>query len=335
MYKIVTLLIFSMTVFANTAANFEFSEDKKIAIQNTILAKVGDTTISVFDVKKKMDLAFLRNFSHLADSSQARFQFYDSSWKKVLLEMIDNKLILTEAEEKKVVISDGDIREEIENRFGPNVMLTLDKIDLSYDETVKMIREEMTVQRMMWWFVHSKAINQVTPQDIRQAYRSYLKENPAYDEIKYQVLSIRTPDAENIANNICQYLSENTDNLENALSEISSKFPTCAMSTEYTTTDKQLSDNYRAILSGMNPGSFSQPVTQKSKHDKQAVAKIFILKEKSHFPAPEFEMMTQELKNKLVEKMIAQEAKSYLEKLRSTYPYYETAPKDLQPFSLQ
>lgn len=335
MYKIVTLLVLSMSVFANPAANFEFSEEKKIAVQNTILAKVGDTTISVFDVKKKMDLAFLRNFSHLADSSQARFQFYDSSWKKALLEMIDNKLILTEAEEKKVTISDGDIREEIENRFGPNVMVTLDKIDLSYDETVKMVREEMIVQRMMWWFVHSKAINQVTPQDIRQAYRSYLKENPAYDELKYQVLSIKTTDAEDIANNVYQYLSDNAENLENTLSDISLKFPACTVSTEYTTTDKQLSDHYRSILSSLNPGSFSSPITQKSKQDKQTIAKIFILKEKSHFPAPEFEMMTQELKNKLVEKMVAQEAKGYLEKLRSTYPYYETAPKDFQPFSLQ
>lgn len=335
MYKIITLLAFTFVAFANTSANFEYSEDKKIAVQNAILAKVGDTTISVFDVKKKMDLAFLRNFSHLADSAQARFQFYDSSWRKVLFEMIDNKLILTEAEEKKVTISDGDLREEIENRFGPNVMVTLDKIGLSYDETAKMVREEMIVQRMMWWFVHSKAINQVTPQDIRQAYRSYLKENPAYDELKYQVLSIKTQDAENIAKDVCQYLSSNIESLESALSELSTKFPACTVSSEYITSDKQLSETYRSILSTMSPGSFSQPVTQKSKQDKQTIAKIFVLKEKAHFPAPEFEMMTQELKNKLIEKMVAQEAKNYLEKLRSSYPYFETAPKELQPFSLQ
>lgn len=334
MLRIIFLLT-SISVFANVPQLPESAGTQNIALNNTILAKVGDTTISVYDIKKKMDLAFLRNFSHLAESSQARFQFYDSSWRKVLSEMIDNKLILEEAEQKKVTIADGDVREEIENRFGPNVMVTLDKIGLSYADTAKMVREEMIVQRMMWWFVHSKAINQVTPQDIRQAYRAYVKENPSYDELKYQVLTIKDETSIDISKLLHEYLSSNKDNLQEALSKVAEKFPTCQISAEYTAQDKQLSETYRGILSQLDPWTFSAPITQKSKVDKNQVVKIFVLKEKNHFACPEFEAMTAELKNKLVEKSVALEAKNYLEKLRNTYPYYESAPNDLKPFSLQ
>ena len=79
----------------------------------------------------------------------------------------------------------------MEERFGRNVMQTLDKVGLTYEETWKMVKDEMMVQRMTWWFVQTKAINNVTPQDIRQAYRLHLEQHPPYSEWKYRVVSIR------------------------------------------------------------------------------------------------------------------------------------------------
>src|SRR5579872_3060389 len=126
MLKILFLIAFTLSVFAADLPRVDFSREPKISMQNTILAKVNGTTISMMDVKKKMDILFHQNYPQLADSNQARFQFYEVSWRHVLMEMIDHELILADAAEKEVKLTDGEVREEMEARFGPNVMLTLD-----------------------------------------------------------------------------------------------------------------------------------------------------------------------------------------------------------------
>ena len=62
------------------------------------------------------------------------------NWKYVLQELIDKELILGDAEEKKVAITAGDVRQEMENMFGPNIIANLDKIGLSMDEALKIVR---------------------------------------------------------------------------------------------------------------------------------------------------------------------------------------------------
>src|SRR5438105_5026294 len=155
-------LLLLLLAFSLTAA-----ENPSIGMQNTILAQVNGKTISMMDVKKKMDLAFHEHYPHLAHAKQALFQFYESSWRTVLMDMIDHELIIAEAENKEIKLTDGEVREAMEERFGPNIMKTLDQIGLTYDETWKMIRNEMIVQRMTGFFVYNKAVASVTPQDIR------------------------------------------------------------------------------------------------------------------------------------------------------------------------
>ena len=96
------LLIFALSSLFAQAPSMELPDNKKIAVQNTILTKVNDTTISVIDVKKKLDLMFYQNYSHLSHSNQARLQFYESGWRAALMQMIDNELILSDAAAKEV-----------------------------------------------------------------------------------------------------------------------------------------------------------------------------------------------------------------------------------------
>jgi hypothetical protein len=329
------LYLFAMSAIANPMPQVDFSDDQKIAIQNSILAKVDGNTISVIDVKKKMDLAFHKNYPHLEHSTQARYQFYEGSWRHVLMEMIDHQLILTEAAEKQIPLSDGEVREEMEYRFGPNIMLTLDKIGLTYDETWKMVKDELLVQRMTWWFIHSKAMSQVTPQDIRQAFRIYLKENPAYEEWKYQVIAIRGKTPEDTAKAVHNLLTEKNLTPELARSFIQEIDPSIQLSAEFSASDKELSEAHRAVLSQLNPGTYSAPVLQKSKVDNQIVARIFFLSEKINHPAPQFDTLAGSLRNELVQKAVSQESTTYLEKLRKNYPFYQNIPNDFHPFSLQ
>lgn len=328
------LCLFSLTAFASNLPPIDFSENQKIAVQNSILAKVNGNTISVIDVKKKMDLAFHRNFPHLEQSNEARCQFYEASWRHVLMEMIDQELILADATEKNIPLSDGEVREEMESRFGPNIMFTLDKLKLTYDETWKMVKDEMTVQRMTWWFIHSKAMSQVTPQDIRQAFRVYIKENPAFQEWKYQVIVIRGDSLEEKAKTIYAKLQETHQNPEEALDSLKKIDPSIQISSTFTATDKQLSEAHKTALSNLSAGEYSKPLLQKSRSDHQFVARIFYLSEKTDHPAPQFEAMSHTLRDQLVQKAVSQESVAYLGRLRKQYSYYENIPEGLHPFSL-
>lgn len=340
MRKAILPLLFAATVAIAQMPPVNFSDNSKIAVQNSILAKVNGTTISMMDVKKKMDLLFHQSYPHLSHSSQARYQFYETSWRHVLMEMIDHQLILADAVEKEVKLTDGEIREEMENRFGPNIMLTLDKIGLTYEETWKMIKEELLVQRMSWWFIHSKAMAMVTPQDIRQAYRLYLKENPSYSEWKYRVIVIRGDNPEQAAEKAIAFLRESHTSPESAASALSSIDPAIQVSNEYVAKDTELSDAHRAVLSQLSPTQYSDPSIQISRADNKKVARIFYLSENTEHPAPSFEHLSQNLRNQLVQEKVGRESVAYLQKLRNHYGFdsshlKETVPDDLHPFSLQ
>ncbi len=329
------LAIFCSALSAEQPSSMmNFSTEPKIGVQNAILAKVNGNTISMIDVKKKMDLIFHQHYAHLADSIQARHQFYATSWRRILMEMIDNELILSDAADKEVKITDAEIREEIEGRFGPNVMSTLDQIGLSYDETWKMIKNEMIVGRMNWWFVNSKAVAKVTPQEIRQGYRTYLQENPAKVEWKYRVLTIQD---QSLASQIYQKMQEQKVNLDTIPSFL--KEFDVSLSNEYVATDADLSESHRTSLAGLEPGSFSAPVTQVSR-DKKNLTRIFYLAEKTDIPVPTFEQLSAQIKNELLQKKSMEIANTYLGKLRKHYRFdaahlEETLPAEMQPFALQ
>ena len=345
MHKMIYLLLTCAPLLAiEIPSSVDFSAEPKISFQNAILAKANGKTISMMDVKKKMDMLFHQNYPNLADSNQARFQFYEVSWRHVLMEMIDNELIIADALEREIKLTDGEVREEMEERFGPNVMKTLDKIGLTYDETWKMVKNEMIVRRMSWWFVQSRAMQSITPLDIRQAYRLYLKENPSYQEWTYRVVSIRTDQSDDaIANSVYEYLKQTSQSPEaaaNGLKQFETADAAIQVSNEFVAADKDLSDAHRLALAPLQPGDYSKPVFQKSRADKKSIYRIFYLSQKMDYPAPAFETMTGQLRNELMQKSMSRESQRYIEKLRTKYGFdtahlKETVPDDLHPFSLQ
>src|SRR5262249_17801417 len=146
-------------------------EDKAhIVVNNRILARINEKAISVVDLMKKLDVLFYREFPQYTSSKVARYQFYQANWKNVLQELIDKELILADAEENKLPISSGDVRQEMEQLFGPNIIANLDKVGLSFDDAWKIVQGDITIRRMMYMRVNAKAMRQVTPQDVWAAY---------------------------------------------------------------------------------------------------------------------------------------------------------------------
>lgn len=342
MKTILALLAFSATISADMPF-MNYSEDgPKIGVQNSILSKVNGKTISMIDVKKKMDVVFHQSYPQYASSPQARLQFYETSWRHVLMEMIDNELILSDANDKEIKVSDGEIRESMEERFGPSVTQTLDKIGLTFDEAWKMVKNDLIIQRMSWWFIHSKAVSAVTPQDIKQAYRIYLEKNPAYSEWTYRVVSIRTdrPD-DALSQIIYKHLAESNSPPETLLETLKAQYETpgvsISLSNVFTAKTQELSDLHKASLESLSQGTYSKPSFQMSRAEKKTIYRILYLVNKSDYPAPTFESLSQHLRNDLTQKAIAQESQTYLNKLRKHYGYEpdKTLPEDFHPFSLQ
>lgn len=334
-----TIIFTLLTAFCfGTNPFLNFAPDQKIAIQNAILTKVNGKTISVMDVKKKMDVTFYQNFPDYKESDQARLQFYQASWQRVLQEMIDHELIVAEALDKEIKLSDGDVREAMEDRFGPNVMQTLDNIGLTYDETWKMVKNDLIVQRMTYWFVHSKAASSVTPQDIRQAYRAHLKEHPATTEWKYQVISIRSEDLL-ASEKIFRALQELNQSPELAKDLFKSFEENAAItvSKEYIAKSEDLSKLHKTSLETLQPGSYSPPVLQMNRETQKPFYRIFYLADKTEFPAVPFETMAAQLKDELIYKATLKESGKYMEKLRKHYGFssQQLVADDFQPFSLQ
>lgn len=329
MKRYLYLITFALTLYGESPISMSES-DGKIAVQNRILAKINEETISVLDVKKKMDFVFYKNYPHLANSVQARHQFYDTNWKHVLNELIDHQLILADSQDKQIPLPEGDIRQEMESRFGPNIRMTLDKIGLSYDEAWKSVKDDLIVQRMTWWFIHSKAMNGVTPQDIRTAYRAKIKEIPSGQAWKYQVIALRGENAEKIGEELSLSLSK-----DNSLELVSKVAPNAQVSQEIMANSDELSESHLAALSSLEVGSFSKPIMQMSKADNTPVYRIFYLKEKSEKKAPHFEELAAELKGELIQKRVAEESVCYLDKLRKHYSFYEAEKENFHPFELK
>nr|NGX37808.1 hypothetical protein [Chlamydiota bacterium] len=310
-------------------------------------ALVNGKNISVVDVMNKMDVYISRGYPEYADSTVHRHRVFIQNWRQSLDQLIDNEINMADAEKLEIKITEAEIRETIHERFGPNVMASLDSLNISFEEAWQMIYSEMAVQRMSGYRVYSKAMHRVGPQDIKVAFVDHLKQNPPKEEWKYQVLSIRAK-TESLGSIYAQKAYALIRNeplpfevLANKLkqeNEIDSSI-SINVSDEYCVEGKNLSDSHKAILCNLDPNTYSEPIAQVSRHDQSVVHRIFYLMDHTTNPPPKFDSMVDELHDELVQQEISKEYPVYLAKLRKQFNFdqrnLDSIPQDFQPFSLQ
>ncbi len=343
----ILLILFSsaLPLFAFAPPIPSQSSEPELIINNRILATVNGKSITVMDVMRKMDLFLARAYPDVAKSFENRSQFYQQSWKATLNQLIDNELIIADAEKMEMKVPEKDIREAIHERFGPNVMTTLDDLGITYDEGWHLIHSEMAVQRMSWYRVHSKAFQRIGPQDIKFAFQDWIKHNPPKEEWKYQVLSIRSK-TEQIGKVFAQKAYSLIRNepipfeaLAKTLKEDIDPSVNINVSDEYNVENKDLSESHKAILCNLTPGAYSEPTAQVSRFDKSIVHRIFYLKDHSIDAPAKFDSKVDDLQDELLQKEVAKEYPLYLSKLRKQYNFdekqLEDIPANFQPFTLK
>lgn len=324
-------------------------DEPKIFINNRILARVNGKPISTYDLMKKMDLTFFRQYPEYSSSNQARFQFYELSWRPALSEMIDKQLILADAQESKIEVSGGDIRQEIENSFGPNVIDNLDKAGLTFEEASKMMQEDLIIRRLVAGRVHAKAMRQVTPSKVRAAYEAFIQDpaNTRLTQWSYRMITIKGRNlqkTEEMAQATYQLLLEGVlpDQINAKLKErkLLGRKGKVTISGTMKHNDKEISKEYRDILIDLDKGMYSQPFPHKSRSNNSTVYRILSIEEKIPGGIPSYKEMEGSLKEKLLDQEIDKETDNYLLKLRQHYHIRQSdldayLPADYQPFSLR
>lgn len=325
------------------------SEDAlHILVNNRILAKVNGKAISVVDVMKKMDILFYRQFPEYTASVPARFQFYQVNWKHVINELIDKELIIADAEANKMPLSNGDIRKEMEVLFGPNIIVNLDKIGMTYDEAWSIVKGDLTLRRMVYFKVNSKAMRDVTPQSLRSAYTDFAKDNVFPESFVYKVISVRDLNSERgqqIANQIQLDLANQTTTLADLEEKIKENSPygketIISISEKFEHIEKDMSKAYKDNVLKLEPKQFSPAIAQKSRSDQSVVYRIFYLDEKTLSGVPPFDLVVNKIKDSLINAGIEKETNAYLKKLRQHFDVQEShltelSDEEYQPFSMK
>ncbi|MCE5319292.1 MAG: peptidyl-prolyl cis-trans isomerase [Parachlamydia sp.] len=307
-----------VTAVGRDALLFTPDEKRPIVVDNRILAKVNGNAISVIDIMKKMDMLFYSQYPEYTSSSMARFQFYEANWEAVLQDLIDKELIIADSEESKMEISHGDIRQEMENLFGPNIIANLDKVGLTFDEAWKMVKNDIIMRRMLFVKAHSKALKQVTPEVIRKAYYDYAQANIRPTVWVYQVISIRDKDGERASTQAHRLLKEEKVPVT-ALTEKMDPSTKLTVSEEYRHTDNEVSEAYKEHLAKLQPGLFSDPIALKSRADNSIVYRIFYLKEKIPGGMIPYSEIGIQIKERLLNDAAMLETDKYLLKLRKHF----------------
>lgn len=320
----------------------------RIIVENRVLALVGNNPISVIDVMKKMDTEFFNNYPHLMDSDVARYQFYSGQWRNQFDRMVDGELILSDAEAHKIELTDGDVRQELETRFGPEIITNIDKIGLTYDEAWDLVKKDILIQRMSQSYLYLKGVFNVSPQDLLSAYQDYTEKNKKPDHWKYHMFSFSGPNALENAQmakqkleklsqksksfeSLCIRFKDQTDDFENKKISISPQFDLPS--------DK-IQESHREILASLSPASFSEPLKEVSRRSNQPVYRIFHLT--SYKPGGKIELA--EVEDKLIYQLknekFDQEYMSYVTQLReraglTKESIYSSIPDDFEPFKIK
>lgn len=342
---IICLLALPLLLSAASVDNLLMNQDDhlRIIVNNRVLANVNGKPITVIDVMKRMDIIFLKQFAEYTHSVSARHQFYLANWKRTLSELVDKELILADAKESKMEVANGDVRQEMEELFGPNIIMNLDKIGLPMDEATKIVSGDIAIRRMMYIKVTAKAMGKITPQAVRAGYDRWSKENTKPTSVTYRMITIRDPNpvnGEKTAKLINEKLKSGSFDQDTLKALLAPHKEFLSLSEEFTHNEKEIAPQNREILLNLQAGATSDPVQQKSRADNIAVWRLFVVMNKEIGGAPSYKEAEPRIKEILLDQAIGDEQKNYLTRLRKHFAVKESQikemiPEEFTPFSLK
>lgn len=320
----------------------------KVVIKNRILAKVRDKSISVMDVVKQMDLIFKRSFPQYQTIPQARYEFYSSSWKQILDELVDKELVLFDSEDAKIEISSGEIRQKLETQFGPNVVSTLNTLGIGFDEALQLTKQDLMMKRTIEARVQLKAFQKANTGALKNYYQTHIDDFTQKAYLEYKVLSFRgfqKAKVEEAAKLLHKKLTKNEISFENGSLEeylerqkskdSSVKF---LLSELYETPVEELSEKYAKALKTIPEGGYTAALEQDNRSKREHLYRLFYLKKIHKESVTPFKKAEARIRNILVEQASQEYTKEYVERLRKQAKLgpnglFQPLPENFEPFS--
>ena len=292
-----------------------------IVVENRVLATVRDQIVTVFDVVKKMDMIFYQQFPQYRSTPEARYEFYRANWKRIFQELVDRQLILSMAEEKHFEVTNGDIREELEDTFGPHAMMNLYEGGLSLHEVEEMMRADILLRRALSFYVHSPVLAAVTPSVLRAAYRKLAEELKGKYGWIWRTVTVKGVHgncSEEIAKRMWNVLQTEGRTVEEAAAVLGKEYEVVA-SQPFHSEKSQVASNVCAVLEGLQLKTFSEPQPFTSRSDPRQGWRCYIIDEKVAVPVPPFEELESTLRQEIASPVIARRTVEFFEDLRKEY----------------
>lgn len=320
----------------------------KIVVNNRVLAICNGKPLSVIDVMKKMDIIYYQRGQSSLQSIVSRFEFYKGTWKDMLFDMIDRELVLLDAEEKKLEVSSGDVREELEEIFGPDVMINLDNAGVTYDEAWKIIKTDITIRRMLHYQVRGRIYQQITAEQVRNYYDAFVESRKNEKECTWRAVSIKAVDKEmavklaGIAHELLVQEKVPLDKLSDAMQqhEAWQNNVSVSVTPSFTQKREELTDALQALFSSLQENSYSQPLVQVSRQDQAPVVRIYYLQEYKAEVLPTLQEIGSDLRESMANEMIEAKTEEYFQTLRQRYHVSkehidQELPSQFQPFEMR
>lgn len=307
----------------------------EISAEMRPLIRVRDSVITVVDVMKKMDLVFYQQYPQYRSSVRHRLEFYQSSWMKALRDILERKVIMIFADENKMDVGHGDVREEMEELFGPNVLLKLYEAGVTLDDAYEMVRQDIMMRRILQFYVRMPAVATITPQKIKERYVEQYENKTKGDKLSWKILSFRVPenlDAQQVSTKIIDSLNRNELNLERAKEKIPDGCE-CILSPQYITEIEQLAPSIRQTLESTPFGVWTIP--QQAKEGKKGMVKwsSYLVDKKIPGEKISLNLVENEIVEELAQPLIEEKKKSFMEGLMKKFDVSFVMPeKEMESF---
>lgn len=333
-----------LTFFITPLAAIE--PNNKVVVHNRILAQVNGKSISMVDVVKQLDMLLYRNQPEMRNNPEARIEFYKTSWKPVMRDIIDRELVLADAQEKQFEVSNGDIREEMEEMFGPDVIKNVTNAGLTVPEAKKMIRSDILLRRMLYFRVRLRAYSAITPQEIEKAYNVLALDQGAREEVVWSAITFKSTNEQDLkrvavtAFDLLKQGKAQTESLKETLAQAGvlgiDSDVTISVSPPFSNPKRELSKELSSLFTELAPGEYSQPKMHRGRSDSHSVWKIYCLKEKSAQPLPPLSEVEPQIREELTARQVEVLSDEYITNLRKhfgvNYDEIEREHQDFEPF---
>ena len=313
---------------------------KEIVADQRILASIRDHIITVGDVMKKMDIVFYQQYPQFRNSTEHRLQFYDSNWRAMLQELVERRVIMVFAEENHMEVGHGEVREELEELFGPNVLLTMYEARVSMDDAYDMIRQDIMMRRILHFYVRAAALASITPQKIKEVYQEKYENRAKEEKISWHILSLKAPEGPSVTQKIkaiVDALNHESSTFEKERERLPEGWD-LLLSPLFTTEISQLSSTLRPVLEHSAAGIWSDPIQAKEAKKGCEKWSSYFVKERLKGERIPLNVVENEIQETLLSPLIQERRKIFIDDLIKkydvTFTFSEKEMETYHPFHL-